>query len=180
MMVEHEVHVDMQVLYEDTFKQEGNQALVLVQRDYELPLGESHKYLKEEHDITTIGPENDGEDAFKILMGKSCKEVRLVHHSSLPTSISSTSIGDENLVKGFFLMLPHEEYENSISPFYDDMIRAPYSLHFQHHHLLHYDDTHLHGCTYVVHLSHLKTHDFPCLVHLMLEEIHPTLRLMGI
>ena len=30
VMVQHEVHVDMQVLEEDTFKQEGNQALVLV------------------------------------------------------------------------------------------------------------------------------------------------------
>ena len=39
-MVEHEVHVDMQMLKEATFKQEGNQALFFVQRDYELPLGE--------------------------------------------------------------------------------------------------------------------------------------------
>ena len=27
--------------------------------------------------------------------------------------------------------------------------------------MLHYDDTHIHGCTYDVHLNHLKTHDFP-------------------
>ena len=43
VMVEHELHVDMQALKETTLKQEGNQGLVLVQRDYELPLGESAK-----------------------------------------------------------------------------------------------------------------------------------------
>ena len=84
-MVEHEVHVDMQVLEGATFKQEGNQELVVVQRDYELPLGESSISLEEEHDLTTIGPYNDGEDAFKILMGKSYKEEMLVHNSPLPT-----------------------------------------------------------------------------------------------
>ena len=59
-------------------------------------------------------------------------------------------------------MVPHEEYGLSISPFDDDMIREPYSLQLQQHPLLQYDDTHLHGCTYDVHLSHLETHDFPC------------------
>ena len=71
VMVEHEVHVDMQVLEEATFKQEGNQALVLVQRDYEFPLGESCRALEEAHHITTIGPTDDGEDAFKSLICKS-------------------------------------------------------------------------------------------------------------
>ena len=65
-------------------------------------------------------------------------------------------------VKGLFLMVPHEEYETPISPFDDDMIREPSYLHFQHCTLLHYYDTHLHGCTYGIHLSHLETHDFPC------------------
>ena len=60
-------------------------------------------------------------------------------------------------MKGFFLMVPHEEYETSISPFDDDVIREPYSLHLQQHTLLHYDDTYLHGCTYDVHLSYLET-----------------------
>ena len=72
-------------------------------------------------------------------------------------------------------MVPHEEYETSISPFDDDMNRETYSLHLQQHPLLHYDDTHLHGCTYGIHLSHFETRDFPCLVHLMLEDLHPTL-----
>ena len=56
----------------------------------------------------------------------------------------------------------HEEYGISISPFDDEMIIEPYYLHLQQHTLLHYNDTHLHGCTYDVHLSHLETHDFLC------------------
>ena len=61
-------------------------------------------------------------------------------------------------------MVPHEEYGLSISPFDYDMTREPYYLHLHQHPLLHYDDTHLHGCTYGIHLSHLETHDFPCSV----------------
>ena len=95
-MMEHGVHVDIQVFKEATFKQKRNQALVLVQRDYELPLGESRRALEEAHHIKIVRPTNDGEYAFKILMGKSFKEVSLVHNSSLPTSFSATSIGDEN------------------------------------------------------------------------------------
>ena len=75
-----------------------------------MPLGESCRALKEAHDLTKIGPANEREYAFKILIGKSCKEVILVHNYSLPTSFSATSIGDENWVKGFFFMVPHEEY----------------------------------------------------------------------
>ena len=59
-------------------------------------------------------------------------------------------------------MVPHEEYGLSISPFYDEMIREPYYLNFQKNHLLHYDDIHIHGFTYGIHLSHLETHHFPC------------------
>ena len=42
------------------------------------------------------------------------------------------------------------------------MTRVPSYSHLQQHPLLHYGDTHLHGCTYDVHLSHLETRDFPC------------------
>ena len=59
-------------------------------------------------------------------------------------------------------MVPHEEHGHSIYPFDDVIIRAPYYLHLQKNPCLHYDYTHLHGCTYDVHLSHLETHDFPC------------------
>ena len=62
----------------------------------------------------------------------------------------------------FFFIVPHEEYGIYISPFDHDMIIEPCYLHLQQNPLLHYDYTHLHGCTYDVHLSHLETHDFPC------------------
>ena len=101
-----------------------------------MPLGESPRALEEAHDLTTIGPANDGKDAFKILMGKNCKEVRLVHNFSLPT-FSATSIEDENWVKGFFFMVPHEEYETSTSPFDYDMTIVPSYLHLQQQPLLH-------------------------------------------
>ena len=82
-----------------------------------------------------------------------------------PTSYTSKFCNihpNEVWVKGFFFIVPHQEYGIYISPFDDDMIREPYYLHLQQHHLLHYDDTHLHGSTYDVHLSHLETHDFHC------------------
>ena len=123
-MVEHELHVDIQVLGKATFQQEGNQALVLVQRDYELPLGDSCRALEEAHDLATIGPANNGEDAFKSLMGKSCKEVSLVHNSSLPTYFSATSIGVENWVKGWFLLVPLKENE-APTFFCDELIKEP-------------------------------------------------------
>ena len=62
----------------------------------------------------------------------------------------------------FIFIVPHEEYGISISPFDDDMIREPYYLNIHHNYLLHYDDTHIHGCTYGIHLSHLETRDFLC------------------
>ena len=81
-----------------------------------------------------------------------------------PTSYTSKFCSihpNEVWVKGFFFMVPHEEYGLYVSPFDDDMIREPYSLQLKHHPLLQYYDTHLHRCTYDVHLSHLETHDFP-------------------
>ena len=80
------------------------------------------------------------------------------------TSIFCSIHPNEVWVKGSFFMVPHEKYTIYISPFDDDIIRAPSSLHLQQHPWLHYDDTHVHGCTYDVHLSDL-----------MLEELHPTL-----
>ena len=64
-------------------------------------------------------------------------------------------------MKGFFFIVPHEEYGISISPFDNAMIIEPYYLHWEQNPFLHYDDTHLHG-SYGIHLSHLETHDFPC------------------
>ena len=76
-----------------------------------------------------------------------------------------------------FFMVLHEEYETPIFSFYDDMVGEHSYPPLQQHPLLLYDESHLHGCTYDMHLSHLKTHGFSArhLVHLMLEELHPTL-----
>ena len=59
-------------------------------------------------------------------------------------------------------MVQHEEYETPIFNFYDDMVGENSYSHLQQHPLLLYDDAHLHGCTYDMHLSHLKTHGFSC------------------
>ena len=72
-------------------------------------------------------------------------------------------------------MVPHEEYETPIFTFYDDMVGAKYYSHLQKHPLLLYDDAHLHGCTYDMHLSRLMVFLAQHLVHLMLEELHLTL-----
>ena len=74
-------------------------------------------------------------------------------------------------------MVPHEEHGHSIYPFDDGIIRETHYLHLQKHPCLHYDYTHVHGCTYDVHLSHLKTHGFSysTLGSFDVEELHPTL-----
>ena len=62
---------------------------------------------------------------------------------------------NEVWVKGFFLKVPHEKYETPIFTFYDDIVGSNSYSHLQKHPLLLYDDAHLHGCTYDMHLSHL-------------------------
>ena len=70
---------------------------------------------------------------------------------------------NEVWVKGFFFMVPHEEYIGTPRfTFYDDMVGEHSYSHLQQHPLLLYDDAHLHGCTYYMHLSHLKTRGFSC------------------
>ena len=61
-----------------------------------------------------------------------------------------------------FFMVPHEEYGTPRFTFHDEIFGAHSYSHFQQHPFLHYDYTDLHGCTYDVHLSHLKTHGFSC------------------
>ena len=61
-----------------------------------------------------------------------------------------------------FFMVPHEEYGTPRFTFYNDMVGEHYYSHLHKHPLLLYDDSHLHGCTYDMHLSHLKTHGFSC------------------
>ena len=72
--------------------------------------------LKELHDTTHMDPYHDENSA---LFDHSCE---LVHY---PTSYSSMfcSISlNELWVKGFFFMVPHEEYGTPRITFYDDMV----------------------------------------------------------
>ena len=59
-------------------------------------------------------------------------------------------------------MVPHEEYGAPRFTFYDDMVGPISYSHLQQSPFLIYDDSHVHECTYDMHLSHLKTHGFSC------------------
>ena len=86
----------------------------------------------------------------------------LVHSPTSYNSMFCSISLNEVWVKGFFFMVPHEEYGNPRFIFYDDMVGENYYLHLHHHPLLLYDDAHLHAYTYDMHSSHLKTHGFSC------------------
>ena len=96
----YEVHSRLHVLEEFEVKQYEDQALAWFLRDYDLPLGKCCTILEEAHYYTVTELTNEEICASISLMDECCKE--LVHTSSLPTSISATSCGDENWVKGFF------------------------------------------------------------------------------
>ena len=146
-----------------------------MEEELELPLENGYTLFGEVHDSTTLEPTH--EEIFSFLrevhnptpMDPSHDEnFSLSYHLGelvlSPTSYTSKFCSihpNEVWVKGFFFIVPHEEYGLSISPFDDDVNIEPYYLNLQKHPLLHYY-THLHGCTYGIHLSHLETHDFPC------------------
>ena len=133
------------------------QSLVMVEEELELSLENGYTLFEEVHDSTTLEPIH--EENFSFLrevhnptsMETSHDEIfslsdhlgELVLSPTSYTSIPCNIHLNKVWVKGFFLMVPHEEYGLSISPFDNDMIREPYSLHLQQHPLLHYDDTHL-------------------------------------
>ena len=94
-----------------------------------------------------------------------------------PTSYTSTFCSihpNKEWVKGFFFMVPYEEYGILISPFDDKMTSVPYYLHLYQHPLLHYDNIHIHGCIDETSLSHLKSSVFlaPYWVHILGEVLH--------
>ena len=64
-------------------------------------------------------------------------------------------------MKGFFLLVSYEEHEIPIQ--HDDSVMsAPHYIFHNKNPFILFDDSLIHGFTYDVHLSHLKTHDFPC------------------
>ena len=84
----------------------------------------------------------------------------IVHSPTSYNSMFCIISLNEVWVKGFFFMVPHEEYGTPRFIFYDDMVGEHSYSHWKKHSLLLYDVAYLHGCTYDMHLSHLKTHGF--------------------
>ena len=124
---------------------DGSEELVMVEEELEFPLENGYTLFKE--DSTTLEPTHEEFFAFlrevhtptsmypshdkKISLSENLGKLVLS-----PTSYTSKFCSihpNEVWVKGFFFMVPHEEYGLSISPFEDDMIMEPYYLHFQKH-----------------------------------------------
>ena len=109
-----------------------------------MSLDEGYAIFKEEHDSSTLEPIYD--KGFTLL--KELHDTTHMHHSHdanyaifyllgdlfhSPTSYTSKFCSihpNEVWVKGFFLMVPHEEYGTPRLNFYDDMNGAHYYLHF--------------------------------------------------
>ena len=72
----------------------------------------------------------------------------LVHSPTSYNSMFCSISLIEVWVKGFFFMVPHEEYGTPRFNFYGDMVGAHSYSHLQQHPLLLYDDSLLHGFTY--------------------------------
>ena len=113
------------------------------------------EFLRKVHVPTTMDPSHDENFSLSDNLGE------LVHSPTSYPSISCSIHPKEIWVKGFFSLEPYEEYE---TPTLHDgsMMSDTHSLLQHKHPLLAFDDFLIHGCTYDVHLSHLKTHDFPC------------------
>ena len=73
----------------------------------------------------------------------------MVHNSSLPTSFLAISIGDENWVKGFFLLVPPGEQDDPTFVC-DEFIKAQNLFHMKESNLLVSFDASL------IHLNHLS------------------------
>ena len=112
--------------------------------------------MKELHDTTHMDPSHDETSTLFYHLGE------LVHSPTSYNSMFCSISLSELWVKGFFFMVPHEEYGTPRFTLYDDMVGAHYYSYLQQHPLLLYNDAHLHGCTYDMHLSHLKAYGFSC------------------
>ena len=120
------------------------QTLDVVEEELKLSLDEVYAIFKEEHDSSTLEPiYNKGFTLLKELHNPTPMDPSHYDNFSLNDHfgelvLSSTSYTskfcsrhpNEVWVKGFFLMVPHEEYVIPMSPFDDGMHRVPYYLHF--------------------------------------------------
>ena len=141
-----------------------------------MPLENGYTIFEEVHNSTTLEPSHEEFFAFSMEVNNTTP-MATSHYDNFSLNnhlgelvLSHTSYTskfwnihpNEVWVKGFFFMVPHEEYGTPIFNFYDEMVRAHSYSHLNLNPLLIYDDVHLHGCTYDMHLSHLKTHGFSC------------------
>ena len=102
--------------------------------------------MKELHDTTHMDPYHDETFVLSDQMGE------LFYSATSYNSMFCSISLNEVWVKGFFFMVPHEEYETPIFTFYDDMVGAHSYSHFQQHNLLLYDDAYLHGFNYDIYI----------------------------
>ena len=117
----------------------------MVEEELEFPLENGYTFFEEVHDSTTLEPTYG--EKFSISrevhnptpMDPSHDEIFSLSHYLgelvlSPTSYTSKICSihpNEVWVKGFFFMVPHEEYGTPRLNFYDDMVGACYYLHFQ-------------------------------------------------
>ena len=95
--------------------------------------------LKEIHDYTHMDPLHD--ETYELF-----DHWDELFHSTTSYNSMFCSIGLNKVwVKGFFFMVPCEEYGTPRFNFYDGMVGAHSYSHFQHNPLLLYDAAHLHG-----------------------------------
>ena len=104
--------------------------------------GKGFTLLKDPHDATHMDPSRDETSALFYHLGE------LFHSPTSYNSMFCSISPNEVWVKGFFFMVPHEEYGTPRFNFYDDMVGEHYNPHLKQHPLLLYDDSHLHGFTY--------------------------------
>ena len=143
-MMDHEKHEKMQVLDVLEDYSDEIQSLVMVEEELELPLENGYTIFEEVHNSTTLEPTHEEIFSFSREVNNPTPmdtshydNFSLIDHLGelvlFPTSYTSkfcSSHPNEVWVKGFFLMVPHEEHGHSISPFDDGIIREPYYLCF--------------------------------------------------
>ena len=108
-IVDHEMHLVLHVLEDCADKLDENQALGLFQRKLELFSIDSLFSMEELDELTLARSSNDEEGATISLVDNNYIVMDLAHHDLTHIFNSTTSFGDEDGVKGFSLLAPHEE-----------------------------------------------------------------------
>ena len=123
------------------------QSLFVVEEEIEFPLEYGYTLFEEVHDSKTLEPTYE----VSVTLLREMHNATPMDNSHYDNCSLTDQLGElvlspasytskfcsihpnEVWVKGFFLMVPHEEHEHYISPFDDGIIREPYYLQFQQH-----------------------------------------------